>query len=82
MVPSVTALGVEHSDRVHVRVQLLHLAGAGSGRGVIFNKALLFELAETDHKSIFAKEATQAILDYTWMRLTRKHYIVGFCMGC
>mmetsp|Transcript_41577 Transcript_41577/g.120022 ORF Transcript_41577/g.120022 Transcript_41577/m.120022 type:complete len:587 (+) Transcript_41577:65-1825(+) len=68
----------DHTNGVHVRVKYLCLAGTEGGPGVLYNERVLFALAETDYPEMFKVPAVQAIIDFTWSHLVRKHYTAGF----
>mmetsp|Transcript_39588 Transcript_39588/g.93271 ORF Transcript_39588/g.93271 Transcript_39588/m.93271 type:complete len:1256 (-) Transcript_39588:146-3913(-) len=55
--------------RVHVKVLLLPC---------IVDLKLLFELQQCEWKKIFQVEAVQALLDFAWAHLVRRHYIAHF----
>mmetsp|Transcript_34600 Transcript_34600/g.79144 ORF Transcript_34600/g.79144 Transcript_34600/m.79144 type:complete len:1189 (-) Transcript_34600:168-3734(-) len=55
--------------RVHVKVLLVPC---------IVNTHVLFQLTRCDWTGIFSAEAVQALLDFCWTHLVRRHYIMHF----
>eukprot|EP00929_Paragymnodinium_shiwhaense_P037131 TRINITY_DN19836_c1_g2_i5.p1 TRINITY_DN19836_c1_g2~~TRINITY_DN19836_c1_g2_i5.p1 ORF type:complete len:1093 (-),score=196.81 TRINITY_DN19836_c1_g2_i5:409-3687(-) len=64
---SPTVSSRRHHELVPVKVQRVSIPG-------LLSPSVLHALANTDHHHVFAKLQIQALLDFAWSRLVKRHY--------